>query len=220
MQIGRLDHGACGGGTVGGPGTERGVARQLTAKLTGERQKLSCRVVVGRAIHPDGMPLPRASTQPLRSFGIGLLLAIAGVGCHTKETPPTGDVLATLVAPRLDGSAFDATALKGKPSLVMFVSPTCPHCLDEIPRADKVAKEQNANAVAVFVVGKAENAQPVVDKTKFGGTALLDDGTLKTKYGIKAVPYTLVLGADGFAKSAFRGAQSEDTLSDAVKSAR
>jgi thiol-disulfide isomerase/thioredoxin len=166
------------------------------------------------------MPLPRASTQPLRSFGIGLLVAMAGVGCHKQEVVPTGDVLATLAAQPLDGKEFNAQSFKGKPSLLMFVSPTCPHCLDEIPRADKVAKEQNANAIAVFIVGRQEDAEAVIAKAKFGGTALIDDGSLKSRYGIKAVPYTLVLGADGYAKSAYRGAQDEDTLADAVKSAR
>lgn len=159
---------------------------------------------------------------PLRRSTQLLVLALALAACakRKKEPVPAGDVLATLLAPTIEGAAFQPDALRGKPSVVMFVSPTCPHCLDQIPVADKVAKEHGAGAVAVFVVGKAENARGVVDHTKFDGYALIDDGSLKQRYGIRAVPYTLVLGADGHAKAAFHGAQDADTLEDALASAR
>jgi thiol-disulfide isomerase/thioredoxin len=150
----------------------------------------------------------------------GVVIALALVACRRKEEPPKGDILATLEAPMLDGAKFDASTLKGKPTLLMFVSPTCPHCLDQIPRADRVAKEKNANAVAVFIVGKAENAKGVVEHTKFGGPVLIDDGSLRRRYGVRAVPYTLVLGPDGHAREALRGAQETDVLADAVDDAR
>lgn len=162
------------------------------------------------------MPLPRRSTQLLAIA----LIAIALVACRKREEAPKGDILATLRAPTVDGSAFDAATLKGKPTLLMFVSPTCPHCLDQIPVADKVAKEHGANAVAVFIAGKAENAKGVIEHTKFAGAALIDDGTLRRRYGVRAVPYTLVLGPDGHAEEALRGAQGADVLEDALDSAR
>lgn len=120
----------------------------------------------------------------------------------------------------IDGKAFDPSVLRGKPSIVMFVSPTCPHCIEQIPAAQKVAKANDVNVVAVFIVGKAENAKGVISHTKFEGPALIDDGTLRRKYGVRAVPYTLVLGADGHAREALRGAQDESRLEDAVADAR
>ncbi len=165
------------------------------------------------------MPLPRWSTQLLRGVAIALI-AIAVLGCRRREEAPKGDILATLQAPTLDGVAFDASTLKGKPTLLMFVSPTCPHCLDEIPIADRVAKQRGANAVAVFIAGKAENAKGVVEHTKFAGAALIDDGSLRRRYGVRAVPYTLVLGPDGHAREAIRGAQGADVLEDAIDDAR
>jgi thiol-disulfide isomerase/thioredoxin len=152
-----------------------------------------------------------------------LIAAVAiclAAGCHKREKAPDGDILETLRAPRIDGEPFDPHSLRGKPSIVMFVSPTCPHCLDEIPAAQAAAKQKDANVVAVFVVGKAENAKGVIETTKFEGPVLIDDGTLKHRYGIRAVPYTLVLGTDGFAREQFRGAQDQDTLADAIADAR
>ncbi|MGE0398687.1 MAG: TlpA family protein disulfide reductase [Kofleriaceae bacterium] len=145
---------------------------------------------------------------------------IALAACRRREEAPKGDILATLVAPTLEGAAFDASTLRGKPTLLMFVSPTCPHCLDQIPVADRVAKAHGANAVAVFIAGKAENAKGVVEHTKFAGAALIDDGSLRRRYGVRAVPYTLVLGPDGHAREAIRGAQDAGTLEDAIDDAR
>jgi thiol-disulfide isomerase/thioredoxin len=147
-------------------------------------------------------------------------IAIALCACRRREDGPKGDVLASLTVNTLDGTAFDPSTLKGKPTLLMFVSPTCPHCLDEIPIADRVAKANGANAVAVFIAGKAENAKGVVEHTKFAGAALIDDGSLRRRYGVRAVPYTIVLGPDGHATEAIRGAQGADVLEDAIDSAR
>jgi hypothetical protein len=72
----------------------------------------------------------------------------------------------------------------------------------------------------VFVAGGKQNAEGVVSHTKFDGTALVDDGTLRKKYNIRAVPYSLVLGADGKARDAFRGEQDESTFRDALADAK
>ena len=152
-------------------------------------------------------------------FAVAALVAL-GACKKNEETPPGGNVLDTLESTTIDGASFNGETLKGKPSIVMFVSPTCPHCVKELPIADKVARDKNANVVAVFIVGKAENAKGVIEHTKFSGDVLIDDGSLKKRYGVRAVPYTLVLGADGMAKSAFRGAQEGTTLRDALDDVR
>lgn len=149
-----------------------------------------------------------------------LALAISLAGCKKHEPGPEGDILETLRAPTVAGAAFDPHTLRGKPSLVLFVSPTCPHCVEELPAAQKAARAADANLVAVFIVGKAENAKGVLEHTKFEGTALIDDGTLRRRYGVRSVPYTLVLGADGRAREQFHGGQGEATLSDAIADAR
>jgi len=45
---------------------------------------------------------------------------------------------------------------------------------------------------------------------------LLDDGTLRGKYGITSVPYTLVLRPDGRANNALLGTQAPATLQGAI----
>jgi thiol-disulfide isomerase/thioredoxin len=156
--------------------------------------------------------------MPLRLL---LLVALAFAGCRRNSEPvPGGDVTAALTLPSIGAHSFDPTSLKGKPSLVMFVTPTCPHCIATIPRGAAAAEKQGANVVAVFVAGNKTNAEGVVSHAKFPGAALIDDGTLKRKYNIKGVPYSLVLGPDGRAREAFRGEQDESTFSDALADAK
>lgn len=161
------------------------------------------------------MPHRRAVTLLL-----SLTLAITSAACKRGEPVPDGDVSASLALPSLGEHTWDPASLKGKPSLVMFVTPTCSHCLKTIPRGIAAAKAEGANIVAVFVAGGKQNAEGIISDTKFPGAALIDDGTVRKKYNIKAVPWTLVLGADGRAKEAFRGEQEESTFREALADAK
>ena len=151
-----------------------------------------------------------------------LVAAISiAAGCKKKVPYPDGDITAALALPTVTDAAFDPATLKGKPTLVLFASPTCGHCLNELPIAEKAAGAERANVVAVFVVGAKQQAAAMVERAKFTATALVDSmGQLRTKYDIKAVPYMLVLGPDGQAREAFRGEQDEETLRSALASAR
>jgi len=139
-----------------------------------------------------------------------LAIALVLAACHRGPTVPDGDVL----------TAVNRPELHGKPTLVMFVTPTCPHCLATIPHAIAAAADEKANLVAVFVAGKEENAKGVVDHTHFDGQWMVDDGALTRRYSIKAVPYILVVGRDGHAQDAFLGEQDTATLEGALASAR
>jgi len=165
------------------------------------------------------MPSPRRSSKPVLTF---VLLAAIAAGCKRNTTPvPSGDIAATLTLPSLGAEKFDPASLKGKPSLVMFVTPTCPHCIATIPRGAAAAQAQGANVVAVFVAGGKQNAEGVVSHAKFPGVALVDENKeMIKKYGIRGVPYSLVLGPDGHAREAFRGEQEESTFRTALADAK
>jgi hypothetical protein len=99
----------------------------------------------------------------------------------------------------------------------VFATPTCPHCLVTLPAADAAARAASATAVAVFVVGKAENAADVIARTHFSGPVLVDDGSLRARYAIHGVPTTLVLGPDGRARDLYVGEQTQATLRAALE---
>ncbi len=149
-----------------------------------------------------------------------LLVLLLAIGCHKGPKVPDGDIAATLTAPAATAAAFDPASLHGKPSLVMFVSITCPYCRATIPRAAAAAKAEDGNALLVFVTGTPGGVKSLLTTIKFPYPALVDDGALKARYGVHAVPYTLVLGPDGHAREVLEGEQEESALRDALVAAR
>lgn len=148
-----------------------------------------------------------------------MLVAISG--CKKGVPAPDGDILASLSLPSaVDEKVFDATALRGKPTLVMFASPSCGYCAQELPIATRVTAAEGVNMAVVYVKARKPAALAAAKAGGYEGTVLIDDGTLSKKYEIQGVPYTLILGADGHAKQAFRGMQEEATLRDAIADAR
>jgi thiol-disulfide isomerase/thioredoxin len=139
-----------------------------------------------------------------------LAIALLVAGCHRGEKVPEGDVLVAVNRPELHG----------KPGLVMFVTPTCSHCLATIPHAIEAAAAENATVTAVFVAGTEDNAKGVIEHTKFPGEWMVDDGALTRRYSIKSVPYILVIAPDGKARDAYLGEQTTSTLKDALHEAR
>jgi len=146
--------------------------------------------------------------------------SVLTISCTKPAPVPDGDVAASLTAPTADGHPFDPSTLRGKPSLVVFASPTCDHCLTELPRAQAVAAEANANVVAVFVNGKQDAIEQVIAQAHFTGPVLFDDSTLRTKYGITGVPYTLVIRRDGHAVAALAGEQDDADIREALRGAQ
>jgi thiol-disulfide isomerase/thioredoxin len=150
-----------------------------------------------------------------------IALVVLSVACHRNTAKvPDGDILASLTIPSLAGDPLDLGALEGKPTLLLFITPSCVHCLATLPHAIEAAQQQATNIVAVFVAGDSTRAQRVVDQLKFPGPALHDDGTLRKLYSVDSVPYTIIVGKDGHATDAFEGEQETDTLARALSRAR
>jgi cytochrome c biogenesis protein CcmG, thiol:disulfide interchange protein DsbE len=148
-------------------------------------------------------------------------MAIATASCRKGVTLPEGDVLAAISGPSADDKPFDSASLRGKPTLVIFASPTCGYCTQELPIAQKVTETEGANVVAIYIAGGKKHAIQAAKNSKFTGTVLFDEGgKLRQQYEIQGVPYTLVLGPDGKARDAFRGLQDEATLRSAIAGAR
>lgn len=171
------------------------------------------------SMHP-GMPSARVSLQCRRLAVLIAAISLAAA-CKKGLPAPDGDITAALALPSVTDAAFDPAALKGKPTLVMFASPSCGHCFNELPIAQAAAGAEGANVVTVFIVGGKQQAAKMLERAKYTAPAVVDTaGELRKKYDIKAVPYLLVLGPDGRARTAFRGAQDEGTLRSALASAK
>jgi thiol-disulfide isomerase/thioredoxin len=141
-------------------------------------------------------------------------LVFAVAACKEQLAPPRGDIAASLALPTADGTVFDPESLRGRPAILVFWRPGCQYCMREMPVVAKVARDKGAAAVAVMIVGSQDRARQLA--AEFDGTVLIDDGSLRDRYDITKVPYTLVLRRDGTAARAFLGEQGESTLAGAV----
>ena len=122
-----------------------------------------------------------------------------------------GPVVATTLA-----TAFDEKTLRGKPAIVVFWQATCPHCLDELPIAEAAADKAGASIVAVSVSGDRARAEKALQQIKFHGISLVDAGALRERFGIKQVPYTLIVDDNGRARDVFIGGQDAEVLTSAI----
>lgn len=164
------------------------------------------------------MPLARRSTQLL--FFVALAIS---AGCRTKgnEIPADDFIAALRPLPTADDSLFDPATLRGKPTLLVFASPTCSHCMVELPVAQQAAAAEHANMVAVFIVGNKKHAASVKKSKGLTGPVLVDeDGALRKQYNIRGVPFTVVLDGDGRGVESYRGEQGAKVLREALAAAR
>ncbi len=166
------------------------------------------------------MPLAPALTQPANKVGLPALafaLAASALGCRNPVEPPAGDVLASLALPMVDGNVFDPRPLYDRDVLVMFFSPSCGHCMRELPDGVAAAEKAGTAVLAVMLNGGSDQAESLSVADRLTAPVILDDGQIRRKYNIRAVPYTLVLNQGGKAARAFVGAQGQEKLVAALQ---
>ncbi|MDY7088547.1 MAG: redoxin domain-containing protein [Actinomycetota bacterium] len=80
----------------------------------------------------------------------------------------------------LDGTAFDGTALTGKPVLFWFWAPWCPKCQAEGPAVAKIAERYRDRVTVVGVAGldpSIDKMKQFVDRTGTSALPQLNDTT-------------------------------------------
>jgi thiol-disulfide isomerase/thioredoxin len=102
----------------------------------------------------------------------------SGAGANTSTTTASACVSACATgseakatvgepAPKLAGAALDGSgsvtlaSLSGKPTVVVFWSPPCPHCQEEMPKIDALATQHNAKSNFMSVAIKNPDVPPV-----------------------------------------------------------
>jgi len=163
--------------------------------------------------------MPRTTVLALLVAALPFALLAAPACTRSSVAPPPGDIGAKLTIPTTAGAPYDPAALDGKPAVVVFWRPGCPHCREELPDVAQVCKDKGATAVAVQVAEAPPSGLRVLEGMKWEGVALVDDGTLRKDLAITKVPWTLVLRPDGTAARAYIGRQSYETLAGAIAAA-
>jgi peroxiredoxin len=105
--------------------------------------------------------------------------------------------------PGLDGKMVSLSDHKGKVVLVNIWATWCPPCVDEMPSMEKLYqnfKGENFEILAVSIDEAGLKAvAPFMKKTNLTFPALIDsEGTIKTVYGITAIPESFIIDKQGF----------------------
>ena len=158
-----------------------------------------------------------------------LLLVACSVACShpsfpsSAPNPLVGQPLPAIHhRTTLDGQAFDAAQLAGKPVLVKFFADYCEPCKETLPAAERVHK---AHPEVVFVgIDEDETVETAnLVAQRFGLTfpVIHDDANvLSGRFRVSSMPMTFVADATGTIRWVGGEGQTEDELRQAVEAAR
>jgi len=125
-----------------------------------------------------------------------------------------------------DGKPVNTDQWRGKVLVVNFWASWCPPCVEEMPALDKLQKEFLSQNVLIVGIGidSPSNIREFLEKTPISYPIViggLEGSNLSKQMGNSqgALPYTVVIKANGQASNSKLGKMSEEELRKSIKSA-
>ena len=125
-----------------------------------------------------------------------------------------------------DGKPVNTDQWRGKVLVVNFWASWCPPCVEEMPALDKLQQEFLSKNVLIVGIGidSPSNIREFLEKTPISYPIViggLEGSNLSKQMGNAqgALPYTVVINANGKATNSKLGKMSEEELRSAIKSA-
>lgn len=135
-----------------------------------------------------------------------VLAVLMTLGACSDSQPttltPASEILPPVAVTRLDGAAVASFPARGKITVVNVWATWCPPCRRELPSLERLAKLLDGAHFAVEGVALDDDARLVREylndqNVTFAGYLAADADALSTAWGIKNVPATLILDANG-----------------------
>lgn len=120
----------------------------------------------------------------------------------------------------LAGRAFSTATLTGRPTVVLFVSPTCQSCMLTLDELKALTSDPTRG---LFIVCRAEEADchRLADVYQLSAPVIPDErAELMTLFGVSGLPTAVRIGADGVIEShgaPARGKELEELLAELTR---
>ena len=163
---------------------------------------------------------PVEAVRPARRAGIGLAalaalgiaVQIAWIAGNLELVKPmtTGDAAPAFALPRIGagGALGDRVALassRGKVTVIDFWATWCKPCLAAMPRLDQLARSRPDVAVIAINLDDAAAARALFDQRGYRMALVADDGDASERYGVSAIPHTVIVDRRGVVREVVRG---------------
>lgn len=158
----------------------------------------------------------------LAAGALAVLVAFAVFGLAGKRGP-TGRAAPALPTDRLAGGGATVGSLRGRPALVTFWASWCEPCVQEAPALERFARSLNGRGTLVGVNWgdtSVSAAKAFVKRFGWSFPNLRDpEEASGHAFGVRGLPTTFLIDAEGRVRATLRGPQSEVSLQRALASA-
>jgi thiol-disulfide isomerase/thioredoxin len=163
-------------------------------------------------------PTPAGELALARRAGWGIVLvAIAGVivqaiwvAGHVERVRPMtpGDPAPQFALPQITGAGELGPLVSltpGKVTVVDFWATWCGPCLAAMPKLDALSRAHPDVIVLAINIDDPSAAWALFDERKYAMTLLAGDQETSDRYGVSAIPHTVVIDRAGNVRRVFRG---------------
>lgn len=138
----------------------------------------------------------------LRQIGV-LHLRVQPVGARTMNAgPEIGAQLPVLQAEDIFGQRVTVVA-RGRPHLLLFVSPTCNACTELLPSVKTITRNEkdNLDVVLLTTVSDIELNRAYVQQHRITSIPYIASPQITEEIGVRGAPYALVTDSEGVVRA-------------------
>ena len=167
------------------------------------------------------------SSRSLSFASIALILVLAlGMAASARPVDAGGGARLApeiVLSDGINGVTAQTTlaSLRGKPVLLVFWIPICPHCQKFMPEVDRLHRKYTEKGLKILTIthGKKDYTRSFMEKKKWTfGTGFDWTGVTAKRYGMKRMPGVYLVGTDGHLRS-YSGSL-EDAIVEELEAAK
>lgn len=120
-----------------------------------------------------------------------------------NDGPAIGDAAPVLNAADLDGGAVSLAMTRGKLTMLVFVSPSCPVCSELLPAVRSIWRRERTTIEVILLSLEADESanRDYIRSHKLEGMPYVIATNQVRQYGVLTPPHAVIVGADGLVKS-------------------